>query len=106
MKPTAFLINTSRGEVLQEEALVEALKNGQIAGAGLDVFEKEPPDVQNPLFRMGNVIVTPHTAALTREVVIKLAEGAAENAINVLEGGKPSFSANWEIVQSNLGQKQ
>ena len=106
MKPSAFLINTSRGEVLQEDALVDALKNGQIAGAGLDVFEKEPPDVQNPLFQMDNVIATPHTAALTRDVVIKLAEGAAENAINVLEGEKPTYSANWEIVQSNTGQKQ
>lgn len=105
MKPTAFLINTSRGEILQEDALVDALKKGQIAGAGLDVFEKEPPDVQNPLFQMGNVIVTPHTAALTKDVVIKLAEGAAENALNILEGKKPTYSANWEIVQSNLGQK-
>jgi D-3-phosphoglycerate dehydrogenase len=106
MKPTAFLINTSRGEVLQEDALVDALKNGQIAGAGLDVFEKEPPEVQNPLFQMGNVIATPHTAALSKDVVIKLAEGAAENAINVLEGEKPTYSTNWEIVQSNIGQKQ
>ncbi len=105
MKPTAFLINTSRGEILQEDALVDALKKGQIAGAGLDVFEKEPPDVQNPLFQMGNVIVTPHTAALTKDVVIKLAEGAAENALNILEGKKPTYSANWEIVQSNLGRK-
>ena len=106
MQPTAFLINTSRGDVLQEDALVDALKNGQIAGAGLDVFEKEPPDAQNPLFQMANVIATPHTAALTREVVIKLAEGAAENALNILEGEEPTYSANWEIVQSNLGQKQ
>jgi D-3-phosphoglycerate dehydrogenase len=55
---------------------------------------------------MGNVIATPHTAALTRDVVIKLAEGAAENAINVLEGENPTYSANWEIVQSNIGEKQ
>ena len=99
MKPTAFIVNTSRGEMIQEAALVEALKNERIAGAGLDVFEKEPPDAQNPLFGLSNVIVSPHTAALTRDTVAKLAEGAAQNAINVLGGKEPSYSANWEEVQ-------
>jgi D-3-phosphoglycerate dehydrogenase len=104
MKPTAFIINTSRGEMIQEAALVEALKNERIAGAGLDVFEKEPPDVQNPLFGLSNVIVTPHTAALTKDAVAKLAEGAAENALNVLNGKPPSYSANWEEVQAKVAQ--
>lgn len=102
MKPTAFLINTSRGEIVQESALVEALKSGQIAGAGLDVFEKEPPDPGNPLFEMENVIMTPHTAALSKDTVSKLAEGSALNALAVLEGEPPTFSANWDIVQSQL----
>jgi len=102
MKPTAFIINTSRGEMIQEAALVEALKNEIIAGAGLDVFEKEPPDAQNPLFGLSNVIVSPHTAALTRDTVAKLAEGAAQNAINVLGGKEPSYSANWEEVQKKV----
>jgi len=102
MKPTAFIINTSRGEMIQEAALVEALKNERIAGAGLDVFEKEPPDAQNPLFGLSNVIVSPHTAALTRDTVAKLAEGAAQNAINVLGGKEPSYSANWEEVQKKV----
>ncbi len=106
MKPTAFLINTSRGEVIQEGALVEALKNGQIAGAGLDVFEREPPDTGNPLFQLANVIVTPHSAALTKDTVAKLAQGAAENAIRVLEGKEPSYSANWEMLQSKVSQEQ
>ncbi len=100
MKPTAYIINTSRGEVVQEAALVDALQRGVIAGAGLDVFEKEPPLAGNLLFRMTNVILTPHSAALTKDSVAKLAEGAAENAIQVLEGRPPSFSPNWEIVQA------
>ena len=106
MKPGAFLINTSRGEVVQEAALVDALKNKKFAGAGLDVFENEPPDVRNPLFELPNVIATPHTAALTKEVVAQLAKGSAENALNVLEGKKPSYSPNWDIVQVNLIQSE
>ena len=102
MKPSAFLINTSRGEVVQEAALVEALKNKEIAGAGLDVFENEPPDVGNPLFELPNVIATPHTAALTKEAVAQLAMGSAENALNVLEGKKPSYSPNWDIVKAKI----
>jgi D-3-phosphoglycerate dehydrogenase len=102
MKPTAFIVNTSRGEVIQEAALVDALKRGVIAGAGLDVFEKEPPDASSPLFRMPNVILTPHSAALTKDSVAKLAEGAAENVIQVLEGKPPSFSPNWDTVQAKM----
>ncbi|OEU44310.1 MAG: hypothetical protein BBJ60_10520 [Desulfobacterales bacterium S7086C20] len=104
MKPTAFIINTSRGEMIQEAALVEALKNERIAGAGLDVFEKEPPDAQNLLFGLSSVIVSPHTAALTRDTVAKLADGAAQNAINVLGGNEPSYSANWEEIQAKVAQ--
>jgi len=100
LKSTAFLINTSRGEIVQETALVDALSRGAIAGAGLDVFEREPPSAQNPLFRFGNVILTPHTAALTKDGVIQLAEGAADNALRVLAGLKPTYSPNWEIVQA------
>lgn len=105
MKPTAFIINTSRGEIIQEAALVDALKNRVIAGAGVDVFEKEPPDARNPLFEIENVIVSPHSAALTKDTVAKLAEGAAQNAIDVLENHKPSYSANWEEVKAKIGQR-
>jgi D-3-phosphoglycerate dehydrogenase len=105
MKPTAFLINTSRGEIVQEAALVDALSRGAIAGAGLDVLEKEPPDAQNPLFRFKNVILTPHTAALTKDGVIQLAEGAADNALRVLAGQKPTYSPNWETVQAKPAAK-
>ena len=105
MKPGAFFINTSRGEVVQEAALVDALKNRKIAGAGLDVFENEPPDVNNPLFKMQNVIATPHSAALTREVVALLAKGSAENVLNVLGDKPPSYSPNWDRVQAKIGSK-
>ena len=103
MKPGAFLINTSRGEIVQEAALVEALKSKKIAGAGLDVFEKEPPDVANPLFDLENVIATPHSAALTQEAVALLAEGSAENVLRVLQGKKPSYSPNWDQVKAKIG---
>ena len=102
MKRTAFIVNTSRGEVIQEAALVDALKRGVIAGAGIDVFEKEPPDASNPLFQTSSVILTPHSAALTKDSVAKLAEGAAENALRVLEGKAPSFSPNWDTVQAKM----
>ena len=67
MKPSAFFINTSRGGTVDERALIDALRNGEIAGAGLDVFEEEPAGADNPLFAMDNVIVTPHTAGLSSE---------------------------------------
>jgi D-3-phosphoglycerate dehydrogenase len=89
---------------IQEGALISVLNDGLIVVAGLDVFEKEPPDVQNPLFQLQNVIATPHTAALTKDAVAKLAEGSAENAINVLNGKPPSYSANWEEVQAKAAQ--
>jgi D-3-phosphoglycerate dehydrogenase len=98
MKPTAFLINTSRGEIIDEPALIETLQQGKIAGAGLDVFAKEPPETSNPFFQMENVILTPHTGALTKDAVAQLAEGAAQNTIDVLEGRKPSYSVNWDEV--------
>ena len=103
MKPTAFLINTSRGEIIDELALIEALQQGKIAGAGLDVFAKEPPEASHPFFQMENVILTPHTGALTRDAAAQLAEGAAQNTIDVLEGRKPSYSINWdEVVRKKL----
>ena len=105
MKSTAFVINTSRGEVMQETALVDALNNKKIAGAGLDVFENEPPDVNNPLFEMQNVIATPHSAALTKEVVAQLAKSSAENVLNVLAGKPPSYSPNWDIIQAKIHSK-
>jgi D-3-phosphoglycerate dehydrogenase / 2-oxoglutarate reductase len=98
MKPTAFLVNTSRGEIVDEPALIEALQQGKIAGAGLDVFAPEPPNLHHPFFQMEHVILTPHSGALTKDAVAQLAEGAAQNTVDVLEGRKPSYSINWEEV--------
>ena len=98
MKPTAFLINTSRGEIIDEPALIEALQQGKIAGAGLDVFAKEPPEASHPFFKMENVILTPHTGALTKDAVAQLAEVAAQNTLDALGGRKPSYSINWDEV--------
>lgn len=86
MKPTAVLINTSRGPVADEEALVEALKAGRIAGAGLDVFEKEPVDPANPLLGMDNVVVTPHSAGTTWNTWYRRAEFAYANMKRVWDG--------------------
>lgn len=95
MKPCAYFINLSRGEIVFENELIEALQNKQIAGAALDVFETEPPDVkQNPLFSMPNVIVTPHNSALTTEATMRMALHAAQGIDEVLTGKTPTWPAN------------
>ncbi len=95
MKPSAYFINLSRGEIVFENELIEALQNKQIAGAALDVFETEPPDVKlNPLFSMPNVIVTPHNSALTTEATMRMALHAAQGIDEVLTGKTPTWPAN------------
>ena len=88
MKPTAYLVNTSRGPIVDENALVEALKNKIIRGAGLDVFEFEPK-ISKGLLKLDNVVLTPHTASATEETRSKMAEVAARNIIEALEGRIP-----------------
>lgn len=88
MKPTAYLINTSRGPVINEEDLVKALKNGEIAGAGLDVYEKEPAMARG-LARLSNVIILPHIGSASVETRTKMALMAAENIIKALSGKRP-----------------
>ncbi|MBS9768272.1 MAG: NAD(P)-binding domain-containing protein [Flavobacteriaceae bacterium] len=85
MKKTAFLVNTARGAVVEEKALVKALQNGEIAGAGLDVFEEEPT-ISPELFEMPNVTLTPHTGSATFEDRIKTGKEASENIIAFFEG--------------------
>jgi glyoxylate reductase len=96
MKKTAYLINTSRGPVVDEAALAEALKNGVIAGAALDVFENEPL-VHPELLKLDNVVLTPHTASATIETRSKMATMAAENLIAGLAGQKPPNLVNAEV---------
>ena len=86
MKPSAFLINTSRGQVVDENALADALKNGIIAGAGLDVMTVEPPKADNPLFGLSNCHITPHIAWAGFETRERLMQIAKENVIAFLNG--------------------
>lgn len=101
MKPDAFLINTSRGPVIGESALIKALQNGKIAGAGLDVFSEEPPRDDNPLLKLDNVILTPHSAALTRECVIKMNTEAARSVVDIFNGIEPPNIANRQVLASD-----
>ena len=100
MKTDAILINASRGGVVNETALANALQNNQIAGAGLDVFSKEPVSVDNPLLKLENVILTPHTAALTRECVTRMATEAATCVLDVFAGRVPQNVANPHVLES------
>jgi D-3-phosphoglycerate dehydrogenase len=86
MKPTAYLINTARGGIVVEAALYDALKSGKLAGAGLDVFEQEPPPLGHSLFELPNVIIAPHVAGVTHEAVERMSEQTARNILSVLDG--------------------
>jgi len=98
MKKTAFIINTSRGGVINETDLVRALKEGVIAGAGLDVFEHEPLKPENGLLSLPNVILTPHTAALTEECVARMAVAGAQRVVDLFNGFVPENVANPEVL--------
>ena len=86
MKPTAFIINTSRGQLIKEVDLIEALQNGKIAGAALDVLEQEPPELDNPLFSMDNVIMTPHIGWRRIESRQRLIQIMADNIRGFFNG--------------------
>ena len=86
MKPTAFLINTARGGIVDEAALHAALSSRKLAGAGLDVFEQEPPPAGHALFALPNVIMAPHVAGVTVEAVDRMSEQTARNILSVLDG--------------------
>lgn len=86
MRPGGLLINTARGNVVDEAAVIAALQSGHLAGAGLDTFAKEPPDRANPLFGMPQVIVTPHIASATTDASIQMGVIAAENIVSYLHG--------------------
>lgn len=99
MKPEALLINVSRGPVVDEPALIEALQAGRIAGAALDVFTDQPLDPRSPFFAFDNVLLTPHMAGITDESMQRMGEGAAREALRVLEGKLPVNLRNPAAVE-------
>jgi D-3-phosphoglycerate dehydrogenase len=105
MKPTAYLINTARGPIVDEAALAQALDQGQLAGAALDVMEKEPP-TGSPLLGRDNVIITPHTSFYSEESLLDLQTKAAEEVLRVLTGEAPRHPVNPEISKSASDKTQ
>ena len=99
MKRTAVLVNTSRGPVVDQKALVKALSEKWIAAAGLDVFEEEPIDPNDPLLRLRNVVLTPHIGSASHDTRNKMAEMAAEGIIKVLKGEKPENLYNPDVIK-------
>jgi len=97
MKPTAYFINTARGSIVDEPALIKALQEKWIAGAGLDVFEKEPVDPDNPLLKMDNVVVTPHSASYSDEAFSLPAKIVLQETVRVLSGRWPKNAANKSV---------
>jgi D-3-phosphoglycerate dehydrogenase / 2-oxoglutarate reductase len=94
LRPTAFLINTSRGGLIDHDALWVALQQNRLAGAGLDVFEPEPPDLSQPLFRDERVILTPHAAFVSEESLVELRQRVAQQILDVLAGRTPEHVVN------------
>ncbi len=106
MKRTAFLINTARGPVVEEPALVAALRERRIAGAALDVFEQEPPDPANPLFTLDGVLLAPHAVCWTDECFLNIGRSACQSILDVAAGRLPRHIVNRAVVETpRLQQK-
>ncbi len=103
MKPGSFLINVSRGPVVDEAALIRALEDRHLAGAGLDVFDPEPPSPDNPLLRMSNVVVTPHVASNTDRGYWRMSQSVVDQVLQVLAGERPSFLIDPAAWPGRLG---
>ena len=99
MKPGALLVNVSRGPVVDDAALIEALQSGRIGGAALDVFTTQPLPAEHPYLQLDNVIVTPHLAGITDESMMRMGVGTAGEAIRVLKGELPVNLRNAEVVE-------
>jgi phosphoglycerate dehydrogenase-like enzyme len=106
MKPTAFFINTARGPIVQEAALVKALKEKWIAGAGIDVFEQEPPPKDHPLFALDNAIVAPHAIAWTQELMRDNGVEACRNVLALSRGALPGGIVNREVLERSGFQRK
>jgi D-3-phosphoglycerate dehydrogenase len=99
MKPTAILVNTARGGIVDEAAVAEAVKGGRLAGAGLDVVVDEPLKPSHPLNGAPNIILTPHMAGVTEEAMMRMAQDSAEDILRVLRGERPKFPVNRELLK-------
>ena len=99
MKDSAYIVNSARGPIIDEAALVDALRDGQIAGAGLDVYENEP-DVHPGLLELDNVVLLPHLGSATIETRTAMGVLAAENAVAVLRGEPPKTPVNPEVLEA------
>lgn len=104
MKPTAFLINTARGPIVDQAALTEVLQAGRIAGAALDVFEREPVDPDDPILTLDNVIVTPHALGWTDEWILLTGRSALGGILDVAAGREPPNIVNRDVLESPLFQ--
>ena len=100
MQPTAYLINTARGPIVDQRALTRALQEGRIAGAGLDVLEQEPPDPDDPILKLDNVIVTPHALCWTDQLFAGIGAADVTAVIDVMHGRVPKGIVNGTIVDS------
>jgi D-3-phosphoglycerate dehydrogenase len=105
MKDGAYIINCARGGIVDEKALYEALKNGKLAGAALDVYESEPPSPENPLLRLENVVTTPHIGASTKEAQISVGLTIAEEILNVYKGLPVRNAVNLPSLDPSIYQK-
>jgi D-3-phosphoglycerate dehydrogenase len=109
MKPTAYLVNTARGALIDEAALAAALKAGQIAGAALDVFEPEPPVPSSPLLSdelAARTLITPHVAGMSPELIAKMPMVQTDNCIRALRGERPEFVANPDVMLRWRGRQR
>lgn len=97
MKPTAMIVNCARGGIIDEKALTAALNEGRLAGAGIDCFEKDPPDADDPLLNAKNVIASPHSAAQTKEAVVRMHQMCVEGCLTVLRGEKWPYVADKKV---------
>jgi phosphoglycerate dehydrogenase-like enzyme len=102
MKPGALLINTARGRLVDEAVLAEALTNGHLGGAALDVFAEEPPPVDHPLLKAPNLIVAPHLGGATLEALDRMAIGAAQGVADVLAGRRPADCVNRAVLEPEV----
>jgi D-3-phosphoglycerate dehydrogenase len=105
MKPGAILVNTSRGPLVDEAALVEALEDGHLGGAGIDVYDPQPPAPDHPLYGIDQVVLTPHVASFTVEGRRRMGMTVVEDVLRALRGERPEYLANPEVWERRRGAK-